>query len=70
MAKKKWSELPVPARAAIVAAGVVQLGLLVAAQVDITRRPAAAIRGPKLRWRLISMINFVGPLLYFTRGRR
>lgn len=70
MAQKKWSELPAPAQAAILAAGSVQVALLIAAQIDITRTPADRIRGSKLRWRLISLINFVGPLLYFTRGRR
>jgi hypothetical protein len=70
MAKKKWSELPAPGRAAILAVGSVQVALLIAAQVDITRTPAERIRGSKLRWRLISLINIVGPLLYFTRGRR
>jgi hypothetical protein len=70
MAKKKWSELPPLARVAVAVAGALQVGLLVAAQVDITRRPAGAIRGPKWRWRLISMINFIGPLAYFARGRQ
>ena len=48
----------------------VQLGLLIAAERDIQRRPAALIRGPKTRWRLLCLINFLGPLSYFTFGRR
>jgi hypothetical protein len=48
----------------------VQLGLLIAAERDIRRRPAALIRGPKTRWRLLCLINFLGPLSYFTFGRR
>jgi hypothetical protein len=69
MAKKKWSDLPTPAKAGIVAAGTVQLALLFAAQVDITRRSADQIRGPKRLWRVIVLVNFLGPLLYFTIGR-
>jgi hypothetical protein len=70
MVKKRWSELSVPARAGVVGVAVVQVGLLVAARIDINRRPAALIRGPKRVWRLVCWINIVGPLLYFFRGRR
>jgi hypothetical protein len=48
----------------------VQLGLLIAAERDIQRRPAALIRGSRTRWRLLCLINFVGPLAYFMFGRR
>lgn len=50
-------------------AASVQLSLLAAAQVDISRTPAERINGNKLTWRLISLINFVGPILYFVFGR-
>jgi hypothetical protein len=69
MAKRKFQDLPVAARAAIVVAGVVEVGLLAAAQIDISRRPADRIRGSKRFWRLISLINVVGPIAYFRRGR-
>jgi hypothetical protein len=69
MAKRKFQDLPVAARAAIVVAGVVEVGLLAAAQIDIARRPADRIRGSKRFWRLISLINVVGPIAYFRRGR-
>jgi hypothetical protein len=48
----------------------VQLGLLIAAERDIQRRPASLVRGSKTRWRLVCLINFLGPLSYFTFGRR
>ena len=51
----------------LVAAEVV---LVVIAQRDIQRRPAAEIRGPKILWRLIATQNVVGPALYFAVGRR
>ncbi len=47
-----------------------QLSLLAAALVDIWRRPADQIRGPKRLWVGLSFINFAGPLSYFAIGRR
>lgn len=67
--KKKWKDLPAPVRVLVCAVASVQVSLLVAAQVDITVRPAEQIRGGKLLWRLISLINVVGPLAYFRKGR-
>jgi len=49
---------------------VVRLGLLVAALVDIYRRPATQIRGRKRLWVAVSFVNFVGPISYFLFGRR
>jgi hypothetical protein len=66
--KKKWNELSPMARVGTITAGIVQLSLLVAAQTDITRRPAAQIRGSKAMWRLATLVNFIGPATYFTFG--
>ena len=68
--RARFRELPAKRRAVIVALGTVQIGLLIAAECDIQRRPANLIRGPKARWRLLCLINFVGPLSYFAFGRR
>jgi hypothetical protein len=70
MAKKRWKDMPPWARRAILVGASVQISLMAAAQADISRRSAADINGSKLRWRLISMINLAGPILYFTLGRR
>lgn len=51
-------------------AGTIQVLLMVAAQADIQRRPAEQIKGPKWRWRLVVLLNTVGPLSYFFFGRR
>lgn len=69
MAKLKWRDLPSWARGLIVAAGVVEVVLLAAANIDLARRPAEQVRGPKMCWRLVSLINFFGPLAYFRFGR-
>ena len=68
--KKRWSELSPAQRKAIVAAGVVQNGLLAAALIDIWRRPGSRINGPKRRWVVASFVNFFGPIAYFTLGRK
>jgi hypothetical protein len=71
MAKKKtWKEMSPTAKAGTIAVGIVNLSLLVAAQRDISKRPAAMINGPKAAWRAASFINFIGPVGYFTFGRR
>jgi hypothetical protein len=53
----------------VVALGVVELALLLAAQVDLTRRRPDEVQGPKYLWRLVALVNFFGPLAYFWRGR-
>jgi hypothetical protein len=68
--KKRWSDLSREERAGIAGVGVVQVGLLVAALVDIVRRPADQIKGSKPLWAALSFVNFVGPIAYFRFGRR
>ncbi|MGE3287415.1 MAG: PLD nuclease N-terminal domain-containing protein [Pseudonocardia sp.] len=68
--RRRWADLPPRDRAVIATAGVVQVGLLVAALVDIGRRDPAEVRGPRWAWALVSFVNFVGPILYFAAGRR
>jgi hypothetical protein len=68
--KKRWSELSDGQRSAVVATGVVQVGLLVAALADLRRRPADEVRGSKPAWVAVAFVNFVGPLAYFAFGRR
>jgi len=67
---RRWSDLPPAGRAATVAGGVVQVGLLVAALRDLRHRPASEVNGPRWVWVLVSLVNFVGPIAYFAFGRR
>lgn len=69
-AKKQWKQLSQPQKNAVVAGAVVQLTLLAAAQIDIAKRPAEDIRGSKWLWRVVTLVNFVGPLAYFLIGRK
>lgn len=66
--KKAWKDLSPTAKFGTISAAAVQLSLLVAAQTDITRRPAEQIRGSKAMWRVATLVNFVGPGTYFTFG--
>lgn len=54
----------------MVIGAVIQLGLLGVAQVDIKRRTAEQLKGPRWLWISVSFINFVGPIAYFLFGRR
>jgi hypothetical protein len=69
-AKRRWSDLSPRTRGAIVAAGVVQNGLLAAALIDLRRRPARKVRGDKRLWTAASFVSWVGPVAYFTYGRK
>jgi hypothetical protein len=68
--RKKWKDLPPRARVGTVVVGAIQLTLLLAAQRDISRRPAEQIRGSKTMWRLATLVNFIGPGSYFAFGRK
>lgn len=69
MARPGWNSMAPGFRTALVALAAVEATLLLAAQVDITRRPAKGIAGTKGAWRLISLIELVGPIAYFVLGR-
>jgi len=68
--KKRWSDLTGRQRAVILVAASVELALTATALVDIVRRPAAQVRGPKTLWVLGFVIQPVGPIAYLVRGRR
>jgi len=69
----RWDELSTRRRRLIIVGGALEGALKIAALVDLARRPAAELRGSKLRWAIaITLINSVGavPIAYFTYGRR
>lgn len=67
--KKKWNDLSPQTRKLLSAAAVVQLLLLGLSHADLSRRSADEIRGRKGVWRAVTLVNFVGPLAYFSFGR-
>jgi hypothetical protein len=70
MAKRKWSELAGWQRAGILLIGSVEAVLTVTAAVDLARRPAAAVRGPKALWWPAIFVQPVGAPAYLIWGRQ
>jgi len=66
----RWRDLSKGQRAVLGAAAAAELSLKIAALIDISRRPAEQIRGPKALWRSAQVVNLVGPVSYFAFGRR
>ena len=72
-AKRRWSDLSVRTRRLIIVGASLKGLLKVAALVDIWRRPASQVKGPKAAWAVaVALANSVGtvPLSYFFFGRR
>ena len=69
---KRWSDLSPGARKTIIVLGIAEAALKAAAAIDMKRRPADQIRGPKWAWAAGLVINSAGviPLSYFVFGRR
>ena len=72
-AKLRWSELSARTRRLIMVGAGLEGILKIAALVDLWRRPADQVRGPKAAWAVgVALANSVGmvPLSYFLFGRR
>ena len=70
---RKWTDLSERTRQLIIVTAVAESMLKAAALIDIKRRPASQIRGPKWLWApVVAIINSAGlvPISYFVFGRR
>lgn len=67
---EKWSDLTPGQQNAIKILALTELTAKIAMLIDIRRRPADLIWGPKRLWRAAAVVNGLGPLAYFTIGRR
>lgn len=70
MATRQWSDLSRTQQRMITAGAAVELALTACALVDLARRPASQVRGPKLLWAAACFVQPVGPISYFILGRR
>lgn len=70
MATMKWRDLSRRQRAAVITLTSVQLSLAVSAWADLASRSAKEVNGSKAKWAAVIAVNFIGPVLYFTKGRR
>ena len=72
-AKRQWSDLSVRSRRLLVTAAIAEGILKGAALVDLRRRPASQVRGPKWLWAtVVTVVSSAGvvPISYFVFGRR
>lgn len=72
MATTKWRDLSERTRKRLLALAIAEGSLKAAALVDLKRRPAGEVRGPKWRWALaLTFVNSFGamPVAYFLFGR-
>ena len=67
---KRWDEFSPGKKVVVMLLTSLQVSLAVSAWTDLAMRPAREINGRKGKWAAIIAINFIGPLLYFRRGRR
>lgn len=68
--KKTWAELTQAQQRAVVVAGIVEVAMTLAVWRDLGNRPASEVNGSKQRWALAALLQPVGPIAYFLRGRR
>jgi Phospholipase_D-nuclease N-terminal len=67
---QRWSDLTRTQQRLIIALAVVETAFTATALVDLARRPARQVRGPKQLWLLGCFVQPVGPLAYLALGRR
>lgn len=68
--RKSWRELSPVQKTLNIVMGVVEIVLVSLALRDIARRPGSEINGKKRTWVLTSMIQPIGPIIYFAFGRK
>ena len=71
--QRRWSDLSEGTRRLIIVTAVADSILKGVALIDIKRRPANQIRGPKWLWvPVVAVVNSAGtvPVSYFVFGRR
>lgn len=67
---KRWQDMTSRQQAVALTLMSVQLSLAASAWADLATRPKDQVNGSKAKWAAIIAVNFVGPVLYFTKGRR
>ena len=72
-ARRQWRDLSGRTRRLLAIAAVAEGILKLAALVDLKRRPASQVRGPKWVWAMVlTVVSSAGavPISYFVFGRR
>lgn len=68
---KQWRDFSPRQRQITIVAAAAEAALKAAMLIDLRRRPASQVRGPKWLWASTALVNTAGiaPLLYFVVGR-
>jgi hypothetical protein len=72
-ARRQWSDLSERTRRLLTITAVAEGLLKLAALIDLKRRPASQVRGPKWLWAtVVTVVSSAGvvPIAYFVFGRR
>jgi hypothetical protein len=70
MQQRRWDEMSPRQKAVLLTLVSVEIALTATALVDLARRPADGVRGPKALWAIGCFVQPVGPIAYLTLGRR
>jgi hypothetical protein len=73
VARRQWSDLSEGTRRLLAITAVAEGILKLAALIDLKRRPASQVRGPKWLWAtVLAIVSSAGvvPISYFIFGRR
>jgi hypothetical protein len=73
IARRQWSDLSERNRRLLAITAVAEGILKLAALIDLKRRPASQVRGPKWLWAtVLAIVSSAGvvPISYFVFGRR
>ncbi|MFK5635462.1 MULTISPECIES: PLD nuclease N-terminal domain-containing protein [unclassified Ornithinimicrobium] len=68
--QRRWQDFSPRQKAALLTLASVQLALAATAWADLATRPSEQVNGRKSVWAAVIAVNFVGPVVYFLRGRR
>jgi hypothetical protein len=73
VARRQWSDLSEPTRRLLTITAIAEGILKLVALIDLKRRPASQVRGPKWLWAtVLAVVSSAGvvPISYFVFGRR
>ena len=68
--KSHWKDMNGKRKTGVVIIGLAQVALTAVAYRDLIKRPAEQIEGTKLAWSVALLVNWIGPLTYFAKGRK
>lgn len=70
MKRRSWNDLTPGQKCLIVVGGCLEFGLLAAALWDLSKRSPEEVRGSRRMWAVLVFIEWIGPIAYFTIGRK